>query len=58
MINGINKKRNFTNFKSVKVMCFKGATIDDMNLKVILLSKKIAALVSHACTNNPPNETF
>ena len=30
MINEINEKRISTNFKSVKVRCFSGATIDDM----------------------------
>ena len=32
MINVINEKRNSTNFKSVKVRRFSGATIDDITL--------------------------
>ena len=58
MINGINKKRISTNFKSVKVRCFSGATIDDMYFNLIpLLRKKPAALVLHVGTNNSSNET-
>ena len=30
MINGINDKSLYTNFKSFKVRCFAGATINDM----------------------------
>ena len=51
MINGINEKRISTNFKSVKVRCFSGATIDDMYFNLIpLLRKKPAALVLHEGT--------
>ena len=58
MINGINEKRISTNFKSVKVRCFSGATIDDMYFNLIpLLRKKPAALVLHVGTNNSSNET-
>ena len=58
MINGINEKHIFTNFKSVKVRCFSGATIDDMYFDLIPLSrKKPAALVLHVGTNNLSNET-
>ena len=58
MLNGINKKRTSTNFKSVKVRCFSGATIDDMYFNLIsLLRKKPAALVLHVGTNNSSNET-
>ena len=58
MINGINEKRFSTNFKSVKVRCFSGATIDDMYFNLIpLLRKKQAALVLHVGTNNSPNKT-
>ena len=35
MINGINKKCISTNFKSVKVRCFSGSTIDDMYFNLI-----------------------
>ena len=53
MINGINEKRISTNFKSVKVRCFSGATIDDMYFNLIpLLKKKPATLVLHVGTNN------
>ena len=59
MINGINEKHIFSNFKSVKVRCFSGATIDDMYFDLIpLLRKKPAALVLHVGTNNLSNETF
>ena len=58
MINGINEKRIPTNFKSVKVRCFSGATIDGMYFNLIpLLRKKPAALVLHVGTNNSSNET-
>ena len=58
MINGINEKRLSINFKSVKVRCFSGATIDDMQFNLIpFLRKKPAALVLHIGTNNLPNET-
>ena len=58
MINGINEKRISTNFKSVKVRCFSGATIDDMYFNLIpLLRKKPATLVLHMGTNNSSNET-
>ena len=58
MINGINEKRISTNFKSVKVRCFSGATIDDMYFNLIpLLRKKPATLVLHVGTNNSSNET-
>ena len=58
MINGINEKRISTNFKSVKVRCFSGATIDDMYFNLIpLLRKKSVALVLHVGTNNSSNET-
>ena len=58
MINGISKKRISANFKSVKVRCFSGATIDDMYFNLIpLLRKKPAALVLHVGTNNSSNET-
>ena len=40
MINGINKKRISTNFKSVKVRCFRGVTIDDMYFNLISLLRK------------------
>ena len=59
MINGISKKRIYTNFKSVNVRCFSGATIDDIYFNLIpLLRKKPAALVLHVGTNNSSNETF
>ena len=55
MINGINEKPISTNFKSIKVRCFSGATIDDMYFNLIpLLRKKLAALVSHVVTNIHP----
>ena len=58
IINGINEKRISTNFKSVKVRCFSGATIDDMYFNLIpLLRKKPVALVLHVGTNNSSNET-
>ena len=62
MINCINEKRFSTNFKSVKVRCFSGATIDDtiatMQFNLIpSLRKKQAALVLHIGTSNSPNET-
>ena len=58
MINGINEKRFSTNFKSVQVRCFSGATIDDIQFNLIpSLRKKSAALVLHIGTNNSPNET-
>ena len=58
MINGINEKRISTNFKSVKVRCLSGVTIDDMYFNLIpLLRKKPAALVLHVGTNNSSNET-
>ena len=58
MINGINEKRISTNFKSVKVRCFSGATIDGMYFNLIpLLKKKPSALVLHVGTNNSSNET-
>ena len=58
MINVINEKRISTNFKSVKVRCFSGSTIDDMYFNLIpLLRKKPAALVLHVGTNNSSNET-
>ena len=40
LVNGINEKRIFTNFKSVKVRCFSGATIDDMYFNLIPLLRK------------------
>ena len=58
IINRINEKRISANFKSVKVRCFSGATIDDMYFNLIpLLRKKPAALVLHVGTNNLSNET-
>ena len=58
MINGISKKRISTNFKSVKVRCFSGATKDGMYFNLIpLLKKKPSALVLHVGTNNSSNET-
>ena len=58
MINGINEKRISTDFKSVKVRCFRGATTDDMYFNLIpLLGKKPAALDLHVETNNLSNET-
>ena len=58
MINGINEKRISTNFKSVKVRYFSGATIDDIYFNIIpLLRKKSAAFVLHVGTNNSSNET-
>ena len=58
MINGINEKRISTNFKSVKVRCFSGATIDGMYFNLIqFLRTKPAALVLHVGTNNSSNET-
>ena len=58
MINGINEKRISTNFKSVKVRCFSGATIDDMYFNLIpLLRKKPSSLLLHVGTNNSSNET-
>ena len=58
MINGINEKRISTHFKSVKVRCFSGATIDNMYFNLIpLLRKKPVALVLHVGTNNSSNET-
>ena len=51
MITGINEKRISTNFKSVKVRCFSGATIDDMYFNLIpLLRKRPTALVLHVGT--------
>ena len=59
MINGINKKCISTNFKSVKVRCFRGVTIDDMYFNLIsLLRKKLVVLVLHLGTNNSSNETL
>ena len=40
MIHGTNEKRIYTNFKSVKVRCFSGATTDDMFFNIILLLRK------------------
>ena len=58
MISGIKEKRIFTNIKSVKVRCFRGATIDDMHFNPItLLRKKTATFVLHVGTNNSSNET-
>ena len=58
MINGINEKHISTNFKSLKVKCFSGATINDIYFNLIrLLRKKPAALVLHVGTNNSSNET-
>ena len=58
MIIGINEKRISTNFKSVKVGCFSGATIDDMYFNFVpLLRKESVALVLHVGTNNSLNET-
>ena len=58
MINGINEKRISTDFKSVKVRCFRGATIDDMSFNLIpLLGKKPAPLDLHVETNHLSNET-
>ena len=58
MINGIKEKRIFTNIKSVKVRCFRGATIDDMHFNLItLLRKKTATFVLHVGTNNSSNGT-
>ena len=45
MINGINKKRISTNFKSVKVRCFSGATTDDMYFNLIPLFKPVAVIL-------------
>ena len=57
IINRINEKRISANFKSVKVRCFSGATIDGMYFSLIqLLRKKPAALVLHVGTNNSSNE--
>ena len=59
MINGINEKRISKNFKSIKIRCFSGDTIDDMYFNLIpLLRKKPVALVLHVATNNSSNETF
>ena len=58
MINGINEKRISTNFKSVKVRCFSGATIGDMYFNLIpLLRNKPTTLVLHVGANNSSNET-
>ena len=58
IINGINEKRISTNFKSVKVRCFSGATIDDMYFNLIpLLRKRPTTFVLHMGTNNSSNET-
>ena len=40
MTNEINEKRISTNFKSIKVRCFSGATIDDMYFNLIPLLRK------------------
>ena len=57
VINGINEKRVSTNFKSVKVRCFSGPTIDDIYFNLIpLLRRKTAALVLHLGNNNSSNE--
>ena len=59
MVNGINEKRISTNFKSVKVRCFSGVTIDDIYFNLIrLLRKKPATLALHVGINNSSNETF
>ena len=59
MVNGINGKHISTNFKSVKVRCFRGSTIDDMYFNLIrLLRKKPVTLALHVGTNNSSNETF
>ena len=58
MIDGINKKRISTNFKSIKVRSFSGGTIDDMYFELTpLLRKKPAALDLNVDTNNLSNET-
>ena len=58
MIDGINKKRISTNFKSIKVRSFSGGTIDDMFFELTpLLRKKPAALDLNVDTNNLSNET-
>ena len=58
MINGINKKRISTNFKSVKVRCLTGATIDDMYFNLIpLLRKQPAVLLLHVGSNDSSNGT-
>ena len=58
IINGINRKSISTNFKSVKVRCFSGATIDDIYVNLIpLLRKKPAVLILHVGTNILSNET-
>ena len=58
MINGINETHISTNFKSVKLRYFGGATIDDMYFKLIrLLCKKATPVAFYASTNNSPNET-
>ena len=58
MIDGINEKRISTNFKSIKVRCFSGATIDDMYFNLISWSReKPAALVLHVGASNSSNET-
>ena len=58
MIDGINKKRISTNFKSIKVRSFSGGTIDDMYFELTpLLRKKPAALDLNVDTNNLSTET-
>ena len=58
IINGINEKRISTNFKSAKVRCFSGPTIDNMYFNLIpLLRKRPTAFVLHMGTNNSSNET-
>ena len=58
MINGINEKHISKNFKSGKVRCFSGATIDDKYFNLISwLREKPATLVLHVGASNSSNET-
>ena len=58
MINAINEAHIPTNFKSVKLRCFGGVTLDDMYFKLIRLLRKQAIPVAFcASSNNSPNET-
>ena len=57
IINGINEKHISINFKSIKVRCFSGETIDDMYFNLIpMLRQKPARLDLHVGTNNSTNE--
>ena len=58
MINGMNEKHISKNFKSGKVRCFSGATIDDKYFNLISwLREKPATLVLHVGASNSSNET-